>query len=113
MIADQRAHPGNTLRVTDPGGLTATRSFTVTVGNSGPTLNSIPDQTVQAGNALTFTAFGSDPDGDPISVRAEGPRLDVHWLHHAHVEVGQKRFVPAIVGDMAAAPRPAAGEEDR
>jgi hypothetical protein len=44
--------------------LTATQSFTVTVGsfNRPPTLEAIPDQTVNEGQLLTFTVNASDPE---------------------------------------------------
>jgi hypothetical protein len=44
--------------------LTATRSFTVTVGgfNRPPALETIPDQTINEGQPLTFTVGASDPD---------------------------------------------------
>ena len=55
-----------TMRVTDNGSpaLDTTRSFTITVNdvNLPPSLSHIPDQTVDEGNLLSFTAIASDPD---------------------------------------------------
>jgi uncharacterized protein (UPF0179 family) len=44
--------------------LTATQRFTVTVGNfnRAPTLEAIPDQTINEGELLTFSANASDPE---------------------------------------------------
>jgi hypothetical protein len=44
--------------------LTATQSFTITVGgfNRPPTLEAIPDQTVNEGQLLSFTVNASDPE---------------------------------------------------
>ena len=57
-----------TVRVTDPGGLSASRSVSITVANQAPVLDPLP--AVAAGHpdrAMTFTATGSDPDGDPVT----------------------------------------------
>ena len=52
------------VRVTDPDGLHADRSFTihVTEVNRDPSLAAIADQTVNPGDAVGLTAAGSDPD---------------------------------------------------
>lgn len=55
-----------TVQVRDPGGLTAQRSFTVTVSNQGPTLYPIANRTVPVGQTLQLFANASDPD-DPLS----------------------------------------------
>ena len=65
-----------TVKVTDPGGLSATQTFEVTVSaaNRAPTVSApIPDQTVQEGAQVTVDvsgAFFSDPDGDALSYEA-------------------------------------------
>ena len=62
--ADQ-ASTTNTLRViASDGFLTATQRFTVTIGgfNRAPVLEAIPNQTVNEGLLLTFTASASDPE---------------------------------------------------
>jgi hypothetical protein len=60
-----------TVRVTDTGGLADTATFNVTVNNSGggnnaPVLNAVPNQTVDAGVVLTFTAVATDADNDTL-----------------------------------------------
>ena len=52
------------VRVTDPAGLHADRSFTihVTEVNRDPSLAAIADRTVYPGDAVGLTASGSDPD---------------------------------------------------
>jgi len=62
-----------TVRATDPGGLTDNRSCTITVGNQAPTLNALADQNAQVGTPLVFTAFASDPDGDPLTYSLINP----------------------------------------
>jgi PKD repeat protein len=60
------------LTVTDDGGLTDTRSRTITVreANHAPTADAGPDQTVQVGETVQLDGSGSsDPDGDPLSFR--------------------------------------------
>ena len=68
-----------TVTASDPGGLTATQSFSVTVsGQSPPTNNaptavgSIPSQTVNAGGntSVGVGSYFSDPDGDTLSYTA-------------------------------------------
>ena len=66
------------MTATDPGGLSATQTFTVTVvpPNSAPTaVGTIPDQTVYtAGTARTTTvdvgSYFSDPDSDTLTYSA-------------------------------------------
>ncbi len=68
-----------TLRVTDTGGLFATQSFGVTVGevNQPPVLDPIADQTADEGSLLALTATASDPDvpadGLTFSLEAGAP----------------------------------------
>ena len=67
-----------TVTATDPGGLSATRTFTVTVeplkSNRAPTaVGTIPDQTVVIGGAsvtLTLSNYFSDPDSDTLTYTA-------------------------------------------
>ena len=64
-----------TVTATDPGGLTASQSFDVTIENSNrapvPT-GTIPDQDVRTGsqNAVNVWRYFSDPDGDDLSYTA-------------------------------------------
>jgi hypothetical protein len=54
------------VRVTDPGGLSATDAFSVTVTNSAPIVSGLPDQTVAANtikdNAIDLWAYTSDAE---------------------------------------------------
>jgi serine protease len=56
--------------VTDDAGKTGTATATVRV-NAPPVLGPVPDQTVTAGNTVTFTVTATDPDGDAIFFSAE------------------------------------------
>lgn len=61
-----------TVSVSDPGGQSASQSFTITVleeaENTPPSLEPVPDQVVFAGNTLSVQLIGSDPDpGDVLS----------------------------------------------
>ncbi|HKZ53907.1 MAG TPA: PKD domain-containing protein [Anaerolineales bacterium] len=61
------------LTVTDPGGLSATDSVTITIsghgaGNRPPTANAGPDLSVVSGSTINLDGSGSsDPDGDVLS----------------------------------------------
>ena len=62
-----------TVTVTDPGGLSATQSFTVTVPNRGPeTRGGIPAVSLHVGDTLTLdlSPYFSDPDGDILTFTA-------------------------------------------
>ena len=62
-----------TVTATDPGGLTATQALEVTVPNRAPEpAGSIPDQTVDAGQAATLdvSPYFTDADGDALSYAA-------------------------------------------
>ena len=62
-----------TVTATDPGGLTATQTFSVTVGqpNHPPVaVGSIPDQSLSVGGAsvsVDVSSYFNDPDGDALS----------------------------------------------
>ena len=79
------AAPGTatiTVTATDPGGLSATQTFEVTVSstNRAPTVSAaIPDQTLEAGAQVTVDVSGafSDPDGDALSYEATSDASDV------------------------------------
>ena len=61
-----------TLTVTDPGNLTAEQPLRLVVvelppANRPPLLAAIPDQLVEAGETLTYTLLGSDPEGEALT----------------------------------------------
>lgn len=61
------------ITATDPGGESATQSFSVTVPNRAPVVEgSISSQTVEVGDSATMdvTPFFSDPDGDVLTYSA-------------------------------------------
>ncbi|MXW16306.1 MAG: hypothetical protein F4123_13760 [Gemmatimonadetes bacterium] len=75
IIVSSQAHGTAliTVTATDPGGLTAAQSFTVTVPNRGPeTRGQIPAATIVAGTTVTIdmSPYFSDPDGDPLTYSA-------------------------------------------
>lgn len=58
------------ITATDPGGLTATQTFQVTVPNQPPRpVGTIPARTVRVGDPATFdvSSYFTDPDGDPLT----------------------------------------------
>ena len=65
-----------TVTATDPGGQFASQTFTITVGTVGnvnqpPTVTNPGNKTVTAGQVLSFTITGSDPDvGNTLSFSA-------------------------------------------
>ncbi len=62
-----------TITATDPGGESATQSFSVTVPNRAPVAEgTVPAQTVEVGDSATvdISPFFSDPDGDALSYSA-------------------------------------------
>ena len=62
-----------TVTASDPGGLSATQTFTVTVPNRAPlVVDSIPGRTVEVGETITqgLVRYFSDPDADPLSFAA-------------------------------------------
>ena len=61
------------VMATDPGGLSATQSFPATVPNRPPVpVGTIPDETVDAGDAITvdLPSYFQDPDGDDLRYTA-------------------------------------------
>ena len=71
-----------TVTATDPGGLSATGTFEVTVisANRAPAVSAaIPDQSVVEGTEVAVDVSGafSDPDGDALSYEADSDALDV------------------------------------
>ncbi|WP_419167292.1 Ig-like domain-containing protein [Candidatus Palauibacter sp.] len=68
-----------TVTATDPGGLTAMQTFSVTVLNPRPpnrapeTIGTIPDIGLRVGGEAVVDAsrYFSDPDGDPLAIAAE------------------------------------------
>jgi hypothetical protein len=61
-----------TIRVTDDGGLSDTRSCIITVSNQPPVMNPLPDQEAEAGQQFGFTATAWDPENDPLTFSAVG-----------------------------------------
>jgi hypothetical protein len=62
-----------TVAATDPGGLSDTKSCTITVGNQPPVVTPIMNQQVQHGNLLALTVTATDPDGDPVTFSLVNP----------------------------------------
>ena len=67
-----------TITVTDAGGLTASQSFNITVGNVNRppawlSPSPIGNQTVTVGQALTIAFSASDPDGDLMTFSISSP----------------------------------------
>ena len=73
VVAVAKGTTSVTLAATDPGGLTATQSFLVTVPNRAPVAEgSVSAQTIEVGDTATvdMSPFFSDPDGDALSYSA-------------------------------------------
>ena len=71
-----------TVAATDPGGLSATQTFEVTVtsANRAPTASAvIPDQSMEEGTQVTIDVSGafSDPDADALSYEADSDASSV------------------------------------
>ena len=69
-----------TVTATDPGGLSASQTFDVTVANQAPAAaDTIEDQTVEAGAEVTVdvAAAFSDPDGDGLTYEATSDTPEV------------------------------------
>lgn len=67
-IAQAGTYSNIGLRASDPKGGSATAVFTLTVRlvNHAPTVTAIPDYAMKEGQLLSFTATGSDTDGDSL-----------------------------------------------
>ena len=73
MVALAKGTAPVTLTATDPGGLTATLGFSVTVPNRGPVaLDTVATRAIEVGEAATvdMSPFFSDPDGDELAYTA-------------------------------------------
>lgn len=73
LVALAKGTVAVTVTATDPGGLTATQSFQVTVPNRAPVaVDSIPARIVEVGRTDTIivSSFFTDPDGDTLSYAA-------------------------------------------
>ncbi|MBI1884645.1 MAG: carboxypeptidase regulatory-like domain-containing protein, partial [Chlamydiae bacterium] len=70
---DQAGHYDITFTVSD-GTLNDSETITVTVENinRAPELNSIDDEEVSEGQSVAFTVTATDPDGDQITLSAQG-----------------------------------------
>lgn len=85
--------PGSTtitVTATDPGGLSATQSFMVTVPNRGPEARGeIPAVTLEAGNTITLdvSAYFTDPDDDPLTYAATSSEPAVATVTAVHEAV--------------------------
>ncbi len=62
-----------TIRASDPGGLSDTRSCTITVGNTAPQIQPLMDRSAHPGMPVSFTAFANDPDGDQCTFSLVSP----------------------------------------
>ena len=73
LVAEAKGSATVTATATDPGGLSATQSFVVTVPNRSPAAaGSIPPQTIEVDASATtdVTAYFTDPDGDDLTYAA-------------------------------------------
>ena len=69
-----------TVTATDPGGLSATQSFTATVPNRAPEArDEIPAATLEVGDTLMLemSPYFSDPDGDTLTYAATASRAGI------------------------------------
>ena len=69
-----------TVTATDPGNLTATQTFSVTVNRAPVTTTTMPNQTVTVGGTpATINAgnYFSDPDGDTLSYAYDASQSDI------------------------------------
>ena len=95
-----------TVTATDPGGLSASQTFAVTVGtpNRPPAaVGTIPDQTLTVGGTavtLELAPRFSDPDGDPLTFQATPDRAGVA---RAIVDGGDLILLPEAVGSTTVA----------
>ena len=80
VVARAKGDATVTVTASDPGGLSATQAFALTVPNRGPfVVDSIPERTLEVGETVAqgVAAYFGDPDGDPLSfgASASDPRL--------------------------------------
>ena len=71
------------VTATDPGGLSATQSFTATVPNRAPEARGeIPAATLEAGDTLTLdlSPYFSDPDGDTLTYAATASQAGIFYV---------------------------------
>ena len=88
-----------TATATDPGGLSATQSFVVTVPNRAPVAaGSIPAQTIEVDAAATtdVTPYFTDPDGDDLTYAATSSDTAVAEVS---VEGGELRVAAVAKGE--------------
>ncbi len=88
-----------TATATDPGGLSATQEFTVTVeaANRAPeVVDTIPSQTVQSGGSTTVdvSANFSDPDGDELTFAASSSDTTVATVSVSGATVAVEGVAP-------------------
>ncbi|WP_419167291.1 Ig-like domain-containing protein [Candidatus Palauibacter sp.] len=101
-----------TVTATDPGGLTAMQTFSVTVPNRAPVrAGAMPDVELPVGEAAVIDAARhfSDPDGDPLTFTAESSDTSVASAGIA----GDSVSVRAIAPGMATITVDRAGLRDR
>jgi PKD repeat protein len=81
------------LRVTDPGGLSATATVTVTVGNTAPTatINTPPAGTTwKVGDLISFSGSATDPQDGPLPASAlSWTLIQEHCPSNCHEHVVQ------------------------
>ena len=73
VLAQIKGSTTVTVTASDPGGLSATQSFQMTVPNRPPApVGAIGAQTIEVGRSVTVDVAGhfSDPDGDPLTYTA-------------------------------------------
>ncbi len=73
VLAQIKGSTTVTVTASDPGGLSATQSFQMTVPNRPPApVGTIGAQTIEVGQSVTVDVAGhfSDPDGDPLTYTA-------------------------------------------
>lgn len=116
MIAARRKGETTvTVTATDPGGLTATQTFQVTVPNRAPVVvKAIANQIIKAGETvvLDLTSHFRDPDSDPLvySVTTSRARVATASLSEGLVTVGAvaegTAFMTATARDPGGGARP-------
>ena len=80
VLAQIKGSTTVTVTASDPGGLSATQSFQMTVPNRPPApVGAIGAQTIEVGQSVTVDVAGhfSDPDGDPLTYTAVSETVSV------------------------------------